>query len=237
MKERLHKTIASAGVTSRRKAEVLIKEGRVTVNGKKVTELGTVTDPEKSKITVDGKPISGSNKKAYILLHKPRGYITTLDDPQGRAKVTDLLRNIPVKVFPVGRLDYSAEGLLFLTNDGDLAQRLAHPKFAVPRTYLVKAKGFPDSTAIKCLRAGVSLSDGVTLPAKVAFLKKTHNNSWLRITVRQGKNRMVKRMFTAVGHPVLKLTRIKFGPFSLGSLEPGEYRIVSEKEVKKFLSP
>ena len=237
MKERLQKTIASAGVTSRRKAEALIKEGRVTVNGKKVTELGTLTDPQKSRITVDGKLISGGNKKAYILLHKPRGYITSIEDPQGRPKVTDLLRNIPVKVFPVGRLDYIAEGVLLLTNDGHLAQRLAHPKFAVPRTYLVKAKGFPDATAIRRLRTGVSLPDGITLPARVTFLKKTYKNSWVRITVRQGKNRLIKRMFAAVGYPVLKLTRTKFGPFSLGTLEPGEYRMVSEKEVKKFLSP
>jgi len=235
MKERLQKAIASAGVTSRRKAEALIGEGRVAVNGKKVTKLGTLADLRESKITVDGKVISGAKKKVYVLLYKPQGYITSLEDPQGRPKVTDLLQNIPVKVFPVGRLDYNAEGLLLLTNDGNLAQRLLHPKFAVPRTYLVKARGFPDADTIKRLRAGLSLSDGITLPARVAFLEKTHKNSWVRITVREGKNKLIKRMFAAVGHPVLKLIRISFGPFSLEKLKPGEYRTISEKEVKKLL--
>lgn len=237
MRVRVQKTIASSGIASRRKAEMLIKEGRVAVDGKKVTKLGTLADPQKSSITVDGKIISRADKKAYILLHKPRGYITSREDPQGRPKVTDLLKNIPVKVFPVGRLDYNAEGVLLLTNDGQFAQRLLHPKFAVSRTYLVKAKGFPDADAIRRLRTGVNLSDGMTLPARVTFLEKTHKNSWVRITVRQGKNRLIKRMFAAVEHPVLKLKRTGFGPFFLGKLEPGEYRMVSEKEVKKLFSP
>jgi len=236
MKVRIQKIIANSGITSRRKAEALIKEGRVTIDGQKVSKPGTLADPQKDRIRVDGKLIPGDNKKIYILLYKPRGYITSLNDPQGRPKVIDLLKKIKANVFPVGRLDYNAEGALLLTNDGSLTQRLLHPRFAVPRTYLVKVKGFPDAKTIKALRTGIHLSDGITCPARVAFSEKTKKNSWVRITVKEGRNKLIRRLFAAVGHPVLKLKRIKFGPFSLGKLSPGEYRIISPEEVKKIFA-
>lgn len=236
MEKRLQKIIAEAGITSRRKAEDLIQEGKVSVDGRVVMQLGSLADPEKNKIRVNGKLISGNKEKIYILLNKPHNYITSLEDPQDRPKVIDLLKKVHVRVFPVGRLDFDAEGLLLLTNDGPLMQRLLHPSFSVPRTYLAKVKGVPDVPAIKKLRAGIHLSDGITAPAKVALISKTKNNSWARITVTEGRNKLVKRMFAEVGHPVLKLKRITFGPFSLGHLKPGDYAIVPAAEIKKLLN-
>jgi len=235
MKKRLQKIIAEAGITSRRKAEDLIREGRVSIDGRTITKLGTIADFEKNKIRVNGKLITRDKEKIYILLNKPQNYITSLDDPQDRPKVIDLLRKIQVRVFPVGRLDFDAEGLLLLTNDGALAQRLLHPSFGVPRTYWVKVKGVPDSMTIKNLRSGIHLTDGITSPAKVVLVGKTKNNSWVRITVVEGKNKLIKRMFAEVGHPVLKLKRITFGPFSLGNLKPGEYTVLPAMEVRKLL--
>ena len=235
MKKRLQKIIAEAGITSRRKAEELIQEGRVSVDGCIITKLGTLADLEKNKIRVDGKLITGNKEKIYILLNKPQNYITSLDDPQDRPKVIDLLKKVHVRVFPVGRLDFDAEGLLLLTNDGVLAQRLLHPSFSVPRTYLVKVKGVPDTMTIKKLRSGIHLPDGITSPAKVVLFATTKNNSWARVTVTEGRNKLIKRMFSNVGHPVLKLKRITFGPFSLGSLKPGDYTFLPVGEVKKLL--
>lgn len=235
MKQRIQKIIAESGITSRRKAEDLIKEGRVTINGKIVTDLGTQADRQKNKIRVDGKLIAGDKEKIYILLNKPRNFITSLTDPQDRPKVVDLLNKINVRVFPVGRLDFDSEGLLLLTNDGLLSQKLLHPSFLVTRTYVVKVKGIPNSWTIKSLRTGIRLSDGMTSPAKITFVKKTKLNSWFRILVTEGRNKLIKRMFAVVGHPVLKLKRIKFGPFSLGTLKPGEYRVISTKEIKRLM--
>jgi 23S rRNA pseudouridine2605 synthase len=236
MKKRLQKIIAEAGITSRRKAENLIQEGRVSVDGRTITKLGTLADLEKNKIRFDGKLIIGNKEKIYILLNKPQNYITSLDDPQDRPKVIDLLKKVHVRVFPVGRLDFDAEGLLLLTNDGVLAQRLLHPSFSVPRTYLVKVKGMPDAMMIKNLRAGIHLSDGITSPAKVVLFAKTKNNSWARVTVTEGRNKLIKRMFAHLGHPVLKLKRITFGPFALGNLKPGHYVVLPPGEVKKLLN-
>ena len=174
------------------------------VDGRRVTKLGSTVDPETSILTVDGKRINPTVQKTYVLLNKPPGYVTTLDDPQGRKTVIDLL-NVKGRVFPVGRLDYDAEGVLLLTNDGSLAHKLLHPRFAFPRTYLVKVKGLPDVRAIKTLRTGVRLSDGMTCPAKVRFLERKKRNSWIRITLTEGRNNLIKRMFMALGHPVLKL--------------------------------
>ena len=235
MEKRLQKIIAEAGITSRRKAENLIQEGRVSIDGRTITKLGTIADLEKNKIRINGKLITGDKEKIYILLNKPQNYITSLDDPQDRPKVIDLLRKVQVRVFPVGRLDFDAEGLLLLTNDGELAQRLLHPSFAVPRTYLVKVKGVPDVMMIKNLRTGIHLSDGITSPAKVFLVAKTKNNSWVRVTVTEGRNKLIKRMFAEVGHPVLKLKRITFGPFSLGNLKPGEYTVLPAGEARKLL--
>jgi len=236
MKKRLQKIIAEAGITSRRKAEELIQEGRVSVDGRTITKLGTLADLEKNKIRVSGKLITGNKEKIYILLNKPLNYITSLDDPQDRPKVIDLLKKVHVRVFPVGRLDFDAEGLLLLTNDGVLAQRLLHPSFSVPRTYLVKVKGVPDIMTIKNLRGGIHLADGPTFPAKVVLFDKTKNNSWVRVTVTEGRNKLIKRMFSAVGHPVLKLKRITFGPFSLGNLKPADYVVLPPGEVRNLLN-
>lgn len=236
MKIRLQKIIAEAGIASRRKAEALIQEGRVTVDGRTITKLGTLADPQKNKIRVNGKLITGEKEKIYILLNKPQNYITSLDDPQDRPKVVDLLKKIHVRVFPVGRLDFDAEGLLLLTNDGDFAQRILHPSFAVPRTYFVKVKGVPKLSTIKNLRTGIHLSDGITFPAKVSLVEKTTKNSWMRVTVTEGKNKLIKRMFTAVGHPVLKLKRITFGPFSLGNLRSGDYTVLPSGIVNQALN-
>lgn len=235
MKVRLQKIIAGAGVTSRRKAESLILEGRVRVNGRVVNCLGTQADPEKETIEVDGRILSRTREKVYIALHKPRGVITSRNDPEGRPTVSDLLQAVTAaSVFPIGRLDYDAEGLLLLTNDGEFAQRLLHPRFAVPRTYLVKVRGVPTPGDIRSLRDGVLLSDGRSLPARVSFVEETKTNTWLRITVKEGRNRLIKRMLEAVGHPVLKLKRTAFGRISLGALKPGEFRLLSPAEVKKL---
>ncbi|MCX8011900.1 MAG: rRNA pseudouridine synthase [Desulfobacterota bacterium] len=217
----MQKIISESGIASRRQSEKIIREGRVSVNGHTITTMGYRSDPQKSKIRIDGKLISNDLKKIYILLYKPKNYITSLKDPEGRPTVIDLLKKIPVRVFPVGRLDFDAEGLLLLTNDGDFAQRLIHPKFAIPRTYLVKVKGFPDVSTIKTLRSGVHLSDGITFPAKVILLRKSDKNSWLKITVTEGRNNLIKRMLRSVGHPVIKLKLIAFGPFTWGKLKPG----------------
>ena len=233
-KERIQKVIANAGITSRRKAEELIQEGRVMVDGRRVTKLGSTVDPEISILTVDGKRITPPVQKTYILLNKPRGYITSLDDPQERKTVIDLLATVKERVFPVGRLDYDAEGLLILTNDGELANRLLHPRFKVPRTYLVKVKGYPSHQTIKKLRAGVRLADGPTQPAHVTFLDKTNQNSWISITITEGRNNLIKRMFELVGHRVLKLKRVRFGSLTLGDLPTGEYRFLQPEEIVKM---
>ena len=235
MKIRIQKIIADAGIASRRKAEEFITEGRVAVDHRTVTKLGSLADPRKNKITLDGKTIVQQNHKIYIILNKPRGYITSLHDPQNRPTVIDLIKNINVRVFPVGRLDYDAEGIILLTNDGEFAHKLLHPKFGVSRTYLVKVKGIPDAKNIKPLRTGIRLSDGRTLPAEVKFVNRTQRNSWFKVTVTEGRNRLIKRMFAAVGHPVLKLKRIKLGPFSLGDLKPGEYIMVSPDDITHYI--
>jgi len=232
--ERIHKIIARAGVTSRRKAEELILEGRVAVNGRRVTTLGTTVDPEKTVLTVDGKRINPQVEKIYVMVNKPRGYISSITDPQGRPTVVNLVKHLHTRVYPVGRLDYDAEGLLVLTNDGDLANRLLHPGYQVPRTYLVKVKGRPTPHVMRRLRAGVRLSDGPAVPLHVSFSDKTDKNSWISITVAEGRNNLIKRIFEAVGHRVLKLKRIRFGTLFLGDLAVGAYRELEPREVKKL---
>ncbi|MDP2688850.1 MAG: pseudouridine synthase [Deltaproteobacteria bacterium] len=232
--ERLQKIIAAAGVTSRRKAEELITEGRVKVNRAVVTELGAKADPVKDIIQVDGKNISApKGPPVYILLYKPKGFISALTDPLGRPVVTALLKT-KARVFPIGRLDYDAEGVLLLTNDGELSNKLIHPRFSVPKTYLVKVRDVPAQAELDRLEKGVYLDDGKTLPAKARFVRKTKENSWIELTVTEGRNRLVKRMCMAVGHPVAKLKRVEFAGIRLGSLKPGEHRALSEKEVERL---
>jgi pseudouridine synthase len=234
MQERLQKVIAHAGIVSRREAERFITEGRVAVNGCIVTQLGTKVDPARDKLNVDGRLVKSFPGKVYVLMNKPAGYVSTLKDPQERPVVTDLLDRINTRVFPVGRLDYDAEGLLLLTNDGELAHRLQHPRYGISRTYEVKVKDVPINSELFSLRKGIKLEDGITLPAKAKFLKKTTKNCWLKITLYEGKNRQVKRMCAAIGHPVLKIKRVSLGPLSLGDVSRGKYRHLTRDEVKEL---
>src|SRR5574341_1360960 len=231
MEERIQKIISAAGVTSRRAAEDLILEGRVRVNGKVVTELGSKADPEKDHIKVDGKLINPQQPKAYIVLNKPVGYVTTMSDPEGRQTVQDLLKGVRVRVYPVGRLDYNTEGLLLLTNDGDFAHLIPHPKYELPKTYLVKIKGVLNDAAINRLESGVFLTDGKTAPARVKRLRKEEANSWVEITIHEGKKRQVRRMIDHVGNSVIRLKRVRVGNLPLGNLPPGSYRHMTPEEV------
>ncbi len=223
--------IAGSGLSSRRKAETLIAAGRVTVNGKVVTELGTKVDPERDHVKVDGRHLTGAQPFVYLMLNKPKNVMSTLDDPGGRTTVKDYLHGVSVRVFPVGRLDFDSEGLMLLTNNGDLAQALLHPRYHVPKTYLIKVKGVLTDDEIGQLQRGVKLEDGMTSPAVVKKVKKAQQNSWLEITIREGRKHQVKRMLEAVGHPVIKLMRVKMGPLSLGDLGSGEFRFLTDREA------
>ncbi|HEU4500236.1 MAG TPA: pseudouridine synthase [Nitrospira sp.] len=231
MEIRLQKLIAGTGLASRRKAEGLIAAGRVMVNGKIVTELGTRVNPERDHVKVDGKHLSAAQPFVYLMLNKPRNVVSTLDDPGGRTTVKDYLRGVSVRVFPVGRLDFDSEGLMLLTNNGDLTQALLHPRYHVPKTYLIKVKGVLTDEDIAQLEQGVRLEDGMTSPAQVKKVRKVEANSWLEITIREGRKHQVKRMLESVGHPVIKLMRIRMGPLSLGHLEPGEFRFLTDREA------
>jgi 23S rRNA pseudouridine2605 synthase len=231
MLERLQKIISAAGVTSRRAAEQLISEGRVRVNGKVVTELGTKADPSKDHIKVDGKLINPKQPPTYIMLNKPAGFVTTMSDPEGRPTVQDLLKGIKTRVYPVGRLDYNTEGLLLLTNDGDFAHLITHPKHEFPKTYLAKVKGVLEERQIEMLEKGMFLQDGKTAPAKVKKVRKEEMNSWVEITIYEGRKRQVRRMFDHVGRSVIKLKRIKTGSLSLGDLPEGRFRHLTTDEV------
>src|SRR5206468_12182564 len=228
---RLQKVIASSGLASRRKAEAMIAQGRVTVNGKVVRELGTRVDPARDHVKVNGRHLEPVQPHAYIMLNKPKGIVSSLSDPEGRPTVKDLLHGVSVRVFPVGRLDSDSEGLMLLTNHGDLAQALVHPRYHVPKTYLIKVKGVLTDDEIKSLERGVELEDGVTSPARVKKVRKAAQNSWLEITIHEGRKHQVKRMLESVGHPVLKLMRVRFGPLTLGDLAPGEYRYLTDREA------
>jgi len=202
------------------------------VNGRVVTELGCCVDPDADEIRVDKALLSGAEKKVYLLFYKPKRCVTTLSDPQGRKTVLDVLPVSGVRIFPVGRLDYDAEGLLLLTNDGDLAHRLQHPRYGVPKTYEVKVKGHPNNHALSRLRSGVPLEEGTTAPAEVSVMGLLPNAAWLRIVLHQGWNRQIKRMGEAVGHTVMKIRRVSYGPLSLGDLKPGAFRPLEPLEVK-----
>jgi len=231
MEVRLQKLIAGTGLASRRKAEEMIVAGRVMVNGKTVTELGTKVDPGRDHVKVDGKHLSAAQPFVYLMLNKPKNVVSTLDDPGGRTTVKDYLHGVSVRVFPVGRLDFDSEGLMLLTNHGDLAQTLLHPRYHVPKTYLIKIKQVLTDEQIRQLEQGVQLEDGVTGPAIVKKVRKAKLNSWLEITIREGRQHQVRRMLESVGHPVLKLTRIKMGPLSLGDLASGEFRYLTDREA------
>jgi 23S rRNA pseudouridine2605 synthase len=234
MQVRLQKVIAASGLASRRKAEAIITEGRVTVNGQVVRELGTRVDTERDHVKVDGRHLKAIEPHAYLILHKPKGYVSSLSDPEDRPTISDLLPGVRLRVFPVGRLDFDSEGLLLLTNHGELAQALLHPRYHVPKVYLIKVKGALTDEKISQLQRGVKLEDGMTGPAVVQKVRKTAENSWLEITIHEGRKHQVKRMLETVGHPVLKLKRTKFGPILLGDLPPGQYRYLTDREANSL---
>lgn len=231
---RLSKLLAARGVASRREAEELIAEGRVTVNGEVVREVVPV-DPAVDKIRVDGRALPAEPEKVYYLMYKPRGCITGREDPQGRRSVFDLLENLPVRVEPVGRLDFDTEGALLLTNDGELANRLTHPSRKVPKRYLAKVYRTPCERDLRKLREGVYLDDGRTAPAKARVLDATDNgNAWVEITVTEGRYRLIRRMLTQLGHPVAKLRRESFATISVRGLERGQVRRLTASEIKRL---
>jgi 23S rRNA pseudouridine2605 synthase len=237
--ERLQKIMAACGIASRRKAEEIIAAGRVTLNGKVVTEQGTKADPQSDEICVDGKRLQSEQRLRYFLLHKPIGYVTTVSDPEGRRTVMELMKNCPERVYPVGRLDYNSEGLLLMTNDGALAQKLMKAGSHVPKTYLVKIGGKPNDLAIKKLRAGVTieLEDGrrvKTSPAKIRLVENA-TNPWYEVILIEGRNRQIRRMFQRVGYPVEKIKRVQLGPLKL-DVPVGEFRSLTVREVAQLKS-
>jgi pseudouridine synthase len=240
MQERLQKLIAQAGIASRRQAEELIRAGLVTVNGEIVRELGTKADPETDHIKVSGKLINPKlvrREKVYLLLNKPKGVLSSVSDPEGRELVTDYVPKKFGKVYPVGRLDYNTEGLIILTNDGDFSNLIASSK-TVPKVYEVKVKGLPTENAINKLRRGVRLEDGFkTAPAQIKELKSTEKNAWFEVTLYEGHNQQIRKMFDIIGHSVVKLRRIRIGHLDDKFLKVGQIRQLSPEEVKKFWKP
>ena len=233
---RLQKILSQAGVASRRAAERLIAEGRVTINGVTVREMGIKADPSADDIRVDGRRIRPAQRHRYILLHKPAGYVTTRSDPQRRRTVLDLLAGVREYVYPVGRLDYDTSGLLLLTNDGELAAQLTHPRHGVERTYDARVAGMPDEDALEALRKGIPLDGRRTRAAEVVLLNagRRGEDGHLRLTIREGRNRQVRRMCEAVGHPVQSLARTRIGPISDRRLKPGEWRELTADEIARL---
>lgn len=233
----MQKLLAGAGVASRREAERLITAGRVAVNGKVVSELGAKADPDRDTITVDGKPIDLRPPKLYVLLNKPRGYTSTRRDPHARRVVTELVQDVGVPLYPAGRLDVDTEGLIILTNDGDFAYKLTHPSHRVPKTYRAEVEGIVSQETLTKLRTGVVLEDGLTSPAKATLVAvdSARQTSTVDIVIHEGRKRQVRRMFAAVGHPVLRLIRTKIGKIGLGKLKPGEWRFLTPEEVRDLV--
>lgn len=238
--ERLQKIIAAAGLASRRKAETLITSGAVSVNGATVRELGAKADPATDRIKVNGAPIKPLTQFLYILLHKPRGYVTTLRDPEGRKTVMDLIGRIGIRVYPVGRLDYHSEGLLLLTNDGDLANRLTHASSHVAKKYLVKVSGVPTAEQLEQLRRGILISEdsasrGRRVKTAPVVLRpfRGGDNPWFEMTLIEGRNRQIRRMFEAIGHHAEKIKRVQYGPLEL-DVEAGQFRTLSAREVTQL---
>jgi 23S rRNA pseudouridine2605 synthase len=235
MKERLQKIISAAGVASRRHAEKLIAASRVSVNNIVVTELGIKADAQKDVIRIDGATISVEKEMYYIALNKPAGYITTLDDPQKRPTVVDLLYDVPERVYPVGRLDYDSSGLLLLTNDGDFAQKMQHPRFQTPKVYRVKIQGRLNKEELKQINKGVKLPDGIFKPENMQIEKFNDKSCWIRLTLREGKNRIIRRGFENAGHRVARLVRESIGSLTLEGLKEGTWRHLTKKEIDQLL--
>lgn len=231
MKERLQKYLARCGVASRRKAEEYIAKGFVSVNGTRVTQMGVTIDPQLDKVTFKQKPVRPARQLIYIILNKPVGYITTTDDPERRDTVMDLIRGNEMRIFPVGRLDTDTEGLLLLTNDGELANRLAHPRYGVKKTYRVLVKGELQESIARKIEKGILLEDGITAPAKVKIDMFLGRETRVTLSIAEGKKRQIRRMFETVGHPVTRLVRVEYGPLHIGKLKPGEYRELTGEEI------
>lgn len=237
--ERLQKILARAGIASRRAAEQLMLAGQVTVNGQRADRLGMRADPDRDHIRVRGKLLRGQldAPRRYYTAYKPRQMVTTLSDPEGRPSIADLLRarSVPAGVYPVGRLDWDAEGLLFLTNDGELANEVMHPRRHLPKGYLVKVKGAPGSAALEKLRRGVVLEAGErTLPAEVRLEEAGEGASWLSVTLREGRKNQLKKMFERVGHPVRRIRRLSIGPLRLGRMHPGDVRPLTDDDLRRL---
>jgi 23S rRNA pseudouridine2605 synthase len=237
MQSRLQKILSSAGIASRRAAETYITDGRVSVNGETVKALGSKADPDTDDIRVDGRRVKTAQRRLYILMYKPRGYITTRSDPQRRPTVIDLLSNGGVRdyVYPVGRLDYESEGLILLTSDGDLAAQLTHPSHGVPREYEARVRGVPDRHALERIAKGVVLDRRKTAPAEIALKKVVEGDDGqqavLSIVLREGRNRQVRNMCDAIGHPVVRLRRVRIGSITDDNIRPGEFRELSPREI------
>ncbi|HEY0591869.1 MAG TPA: pseudouridine synthase [Thermoanaerobaculia bacterium] len=234
--DRLQKIIARAGLASRREAEEMILAGRVRVNGRVVTELGTKADASRDHIKVDGKLLRPAEEPRYILLYKPKEVMTTMEDPEGRTTVVDYLKGVRERVFPIGRLDFHSEGLLVLTNDGELAYRLSHPSHGSVKTYHVKVKGVPQERLVEKLERGIVLDGKRTRPAEIGRLRTTgrgeEGNSWFEVKLSEGRTQQIRRMFKAIGHPVAKLKRVAIGQLTDPALQPGQWRDLSPREIR-----
>ncbi len=234
-KIRLNRVISRAGLSSLRGADELIRSGRVTVNGRVVTEMGLTVDPKSEAICVDGEELTASRKKHYYLFFKPKGVVSTMIDPEGRSTVSDYTSGLSVRVFPSGRLDYDADGLILLTNDGDAANLITHPKTKLPKTYQVKVSGSLSKKELEKFRRGIPVDGRQTLPAKIVPLKVTDKNSWYDVTLTEGRNRQIKKMFRYFKVRVLKIRRISIGRLSLEGLSPGEVRKLTKEETETLL--
>ena len=231
---RLQKYLASCGIASRRNAEIMITDGRIAVNGMTVTELGTQVDEMTDVVTVDGEIVRPEEEKYYIAYNKPVGEISSVRDPEGRATVLDRFRDFPVRLFPVGRLDYDSEGLLLLTNDGALMNRLLHPSFEIPKSYLTRVSNAVTDEEIRTLRRGVMIDGRMTSPAEVRLIRHDTFSTELLITIHEGRNRQVRKMIAAIGRQVVRLKRVRFGPVLLGDLPSGMWRNLTDEEIAKL---
>ncbi|TET70077.1 MAG: rRNA pseudouridine synthase [Candidatus Zixiibacteriota bacterium] len=231
---RLNRFLASCGLGSRRAVEEYITTGRIKVNGGVVSELATVVDPERDKVAFDDRPLSSGDRGLYILLNKPSGYLTTARDDFGRPTVMDLVKDLSQRVFPVGRLDMNSTGLVLLTNDGELAYGLSHPRYEIKKTYLVKVEGRPQEADLARLKEGIELDEGKTSPAQIEVKSEDGGYTLFQVEIHEGKKRQIRKMFTAIGHQVLELERIKLGKLQLGALKRGEWRELTEAEISEL---
>jgi 23S rRNA pseudouridine2605 synthase len=234
MKERLQKILAGAGIASRRRAEEYIRQGRVKVDGQLVQEMGLRVDPRRQRIEFDGKLVATRETPVYLLLNKPRGYLSTLSDPQGRPIITDLLPGVDARVFPVGRLDLDSEGALLLTNDGELAQQILHPSYEVKKTYIARVAGKPEADRLRELEEGIVIEGKRTWPAQLKLLAAEPTGSTFEVIIHEGRKRQIRKMFAAIGHPVLQLKRIAYGNLKLGNLPVGKFRLLTPLDLERI---